>query len=286
MSSRHRSATGVTTRVAPKVVTRALSGSIGTEVTEVDLSEHVDDDVFALVKEAFLASNGVVVFPGQFLTPAQLTDFGARWGELVVNPYIAEKHGFPGSPAALHVDNVGKAKTPTERWHCDWMFLERPPSITIASAQVLPPFGGDTMWANQYLAYERLSPGMKQMLDGLRGVFPGSQVSAVSGETEEFLGLHPIVRTHPETRRKSLLLGFPGDSLLCFEDMTPAESRPLLEFLYQHATTPDLIYRHHWQPGDLVMWDNRCTLHYAVHDFGDDVPRTLARVTLGCEPID
>jgi len=151
---------------------------------------------------------------------------------------------------------------------------------------VLPPFGGDTMWANQYLAYERLSPGMKQMLDGLRGVFPGSQVSAVSGETEEFVGLHPIVRTHPETRRKSLLLGHPGDSLLSFEDMTPEESARCSS---SSTSTP----RHRissigitGQLGDLVMWDNRCTLHYAVHDFGDDVPRTLARVTLGCEPID
>jgi taurine dioxygenase len=270
----------------PKVLTAALSGAIGTEVTGVDLSGPVDEAVFAVLHDAFLASNGVVVFPEQFLTPAELTEFGALWGELIVNPYLARDHGFPGCPAVLHVDNVGKAKTGTERWHCDWIFLERPPSITIVSAQELPPAGGDTMWANQYLAYERLSPGLQRALRALRGVFPGSQISAKTGESEEFLGLHPIVRTHPETKRKSLLLGYPGESLTSFEDMTPEESRPLLDFLYARATTPDLIYRHHWRPGDVVMWDNRCTLHYAVHDFGDDAPRTLARVTLRCEAIE
>lgn len=264
----------------PSITTRALSGAIGTEVRGVDLSKPLDDHVFAELHEAFLASDGVVVYPDQFLTPEAQAEFSARWGEPVVNPYLAEKHSFPGCPSVLHVDNVGKAKTPTERWHTDWIFLDEPPAISIAAAQELPPAGGDTMWANQYLAYERFSPGMQRMLSTLNGLFPGSQVSATTGEQQEFVGVHPIVRTHPETGRKSLLVVHPGDSVIAFDGMTPEESRPLLDFLYDWATQPDLIYRHHWQPGDVVMWDNRCTLHYAVHDYGDDVPRTLSRVAV------
>jgi taurine dioxygenase len=269
-----------------QLTTTALSGVIGTEVAGVDLSVPLSDDVFVAVHDAFLASGGVLVFRDQFLSPAALTEFGARWGELIVNPYLADKHGVPGYPAVLLVENVGKEKTPTERWHSDWIFLDAPPAITIVAAEQLPPAGGDTMWANQYVAHELLSPGMQRLLATVRGVFPGSQVSAKTGELEHFLGVHPIVRTHPETGRKSLLVAHPGDSLLSFEDMSPEESRPLLDFLYGHATRPDVIYRHHWRPGDVVMWDNRCTLHYAVHDFGDDVPRVLNRVTLRPEPVD
>ena len=262
------------------ITTRALSGAIGIEVTGVNLSQPLDDEVFSRLHEIFLASDGVVVFPDQHITPKAQSDFSSRWGQPVVNPYLAEKHGFPGCPAVLHVDNVGKANTPTERWHTDWIFMDEPPAISIAAAQELPPAGGDTMWANQYLAYERLSSGMKRMLSSLNGLFPGSQVSAKTGEKEDFLGVHPIVRTHAETGRKSLLVVHPGDSVIGFEDMTPEESRPLLDFLYDWATQPDLIYRHQWRPGDLVMWDNRCTLHYAVHDYGDEAKRTLSRVAV------
>lgn len=272
--------------VIEKLETKPLSGAIGKEITGVNLSEPLDDETFARLHDEFLASDGVLVFPEQFLTPEALHHFGARWGTLIENPYIAAEHGVPDFPSVLYIENFGKSKTPTEKWHTDWVFLDEPPAITIVAVEELPPAGGDTMWANQYLAYERLSDGMKRMLEGLRGVFPGSQVSAETGESEDFLGVHPIVRTHPETGRKSLLVCNPGSSLLRFEDMTPEESRPLLDFLYAHATTPDITYRHRWRPGDVVIWDNRSTLHYGVHDYGDDTTRRLIRVTLGCEPIE
>lgn len=275
-----------TREATQELTTRPASGAIGTEVGGVDLSEPLDDETYARLREEFLAADGVLVFRDQFLSPRELSMFGARWGTLIENPYLAEKHGAPDHPSVLYVENVGKDKTVTERWHTDWVFLDEPPSITIAAADDVPSAGGDTMFANQYRAYERLSPGMKRMLDGLHGVFPGSQVSAKTGEKEDFLGVHPIVRTHPETGRKSLLVCNPGTSLLNFVDMTPEESRPLLDFLYAHATTPDITYRHQWRVGDVVMWDNRCTLHYGVHDYGDEVVRRLSRVTLGCEPIE
>jgi taurine dioxygenase len=263
---------------ASSISGRPLSGSIGMEVSGVKLGAPLSKAVFSALHEIFLQSNGILVFPEQFLGPAELHAFAVLWGTPVVLPYLAA-HSYPGYPDVLRVTNPGKARVSTERWHCDSVFLENPPAITILAAQELPDVGGDTMWANQYLAYERLSAGMQRLLAGVRGCFPGTQPNAETGKNEDVFALHEIVRTHPETGRRSLLVGHPGDSLESLEDLTPAESRPLLEFLYGHATQADLIYRHHWRPGDVVMWDNRCTLHYAVHDYGDAV-RNLCRVTL------
>lgn len=265
------------TRVAEMTVT-PLSGSIGAEISGVNLSDPIDDATFAKIVDAFLESSGVLVFRGQHLSPAGLHDFAIRWGEPIVSAKT-KGHTYPGLEDIHKVTNFGKEHSYTERWHVDWMWMDNPPAITILAAQELPATGGDTMWANQYLAYERLSPGMQQMLSNLRGVFPGTAPDSETGESKDVQALHPIVRVHPETGRKALLAGYPGDSLVAFEDMTPEESLPLLKFLYEHASQHDLIYRHHWRDGDVVMWDNRCTLHYAVHDYGD-VPRTLARVTL------
>lgn len=263
---------------ASSIVGNPLSGPIGIEVGGVTLGSPLSRDAFSTLRQIFLESNGTLVFPGQFLTPGELHDFAIRWGTPVVLPYLAA-HSYPGYPDVLRVTNPGKAQVSTERWHCDSIFLDKPPAITILAAQDLPGVGGDTMWANQYLAYDRLSPGMKRLLEGLRGRFAGTQPNPDTGLSEAVLALHDVVRTHPETGKRSLLVGHPGDSLESFEGLTAEESRPLLEFLYSHATQPDLVYRHHWRPGDVVMWDNRCTLHYAVHDYGD-AGRNLARVTV------
>jgi taurine dioxygenase len=262
----------------PLIQVRPLSGCIGLEVTGVSLSSPLDDVTLHALHDAFLSSDGVLVIPGQFLTPAQQHDFAVRWGTPIVTPHLVQ-HSYPGYPDVLRVTNTGKANAVTEAWHCDSIFLPEPPPITILAAQDMPAAGGDTMWANQYVAFQRLSSGMQRMLRGIRGRFVGTQPSSESGGPREVEALHPIARVHPETDRVALLAGHPGDSLVSLEDMTPAESRPLLEFLYLHATQPDLIYRHHWRQGDVVMWDNRCTLHYAVHDYGE-ATRTLSRVTL------
>lgn len=259
---------------------RALSGSIGMEVLGVQLSQPTPSAERDALRQALRDGDGVLVFPGQFLTPAAQHEFASVWGEPIVTPHLAP-HAYPDYPDVLRVTNVGKERAVTEQWHCDSIFLETPPSITILAAQDLPGAGGDTMWANQYLAYDRLSAGMKRMLERVQGVFAGEVPDPSTGERMGVHTLHPIVRVHPETGRKALLLSHPGDSLVCFEDMSEAESRPLLEFLYNHATAPDLVYRHHWRPGDVVMWDNRCTMHYAVHDYGDS-ERTLSRVTVAC----
>ena len=149
---------------------------------------------------------------------------------------------------------------------------QRPPSVSILRAVELPEYGGGTIWANQYLAHDRLSEGMKKMLEGLRAVHNAFNLEAV----------HPAVRTHPISGRKALFVnaGFTRR----FEDMTVAESQPLLRYLVEVASAPDLCYRHVWAPGDVVMWDDRGVMHFAVHDYGDQT-RIMRRVTVqGDEP--
>ena len=255
-----------------------LSGSIGLEVSGVDLSDQLADVTFRALHDALLASCGVLVFRDEFLTPDSQHRFAGYWGRPIVHPHLAP-HSYTGYPDVLRVTNSGKQRALTENWHADSIFRPDPPAVTILAAQELPAAGGDTMWANQYLACERLSPGLRRLVGQLRGKFVGRWPSPETGETEQVFTLHPLVRTHPETGRPALLVGHPGDSLVALEDMTEAESRPLLDYLYEHAHSPDLIYLHHWRPGDVVMWDNRCTLHYAVHDYGE-ATRNLSRVTV------
>lgn len=254
--------------ISKELKVQKLSGATGARITGVDLGD-LDDACFQVIRTA-LVDHGVVHLPDQRLTPEAHRDFGLRFGPLHTHPAAP---GVPGYPEILLLENRGKEQTITEVWHSDVTCEERPPAISILCAKVLPGYGGDTMWANQYVAYERLSPGMKRMLEGLRAVHAAFGLEAV----------HPVVRTHPETGRKALFVnaGFTRR----FDDMTEPESRPLLRYLIDHATAPDLLYRHHWSPGDVVLWDNRCVMHFAVHDYGDQ-PRVMHRAAVaGDRPV-
>jgi taurine dioxygenase len=263
--------------VAPKateLTVTPLTGAVGAAVRGVDLA-NLDEATFTKIKAAFL-EHCMLVFPQQFLEENAHLAFAARWGELSITPMVTNYvDGFPG---LLRLTNKGKDKTPTENWHYDSSFLEKPPAVTILAAKDLPATGGDTMWCNQYLAYDRLSDGMKKMLEGARL----ARAHAHQGEIPEML--HPVVRTHPDTGRKALFVGHP-ETCTNLENMTVAESRPLLDYLYAHSTQPDAIYRHMWKPGDVLIWDNRCTMHYAVHDYGSQT-RNMNRVTVkGAKPV-
>ena len=250
-----------------RLTTRKLTGALGAEVVGVDLAA-LDDETSLAIRRAFL-EHGVLVFRDQDLTPEAHKAFGRRFGALHAHP-VAK--GVEGHPEILLLENRGKDRTITEVWHSDVTCERRPPAISILHARVLPEYGGDTMWANQYLAFERLSVGMRRMLSGLRAVHRAFELEAV----------HPVVRTHPETGRKALFVN--AGFTRCFEAMTEDESRPLLRYLVEQATTPDLCYRHRWSPGDVAMWDNRCVMHFAVHDYGDE-QRVMHRVTVqGDEP--
>ena len=260
-----------------RIIVKRLTGAIGAEVQGVNLLQPLDEATFAAIHQAFL-DHCMLVFRRQFLPPAAQLAFSCWWGEVLVTPYL-KSLTMADYPEVIAVNNMGKANAITEEWHSDSSFLPNPPAHAILAAQELPEVGGDTMFANQYLAYKRLSEGMKRLLDGLRAIHRGAKLAAAAGadDSGEKLQSHPVVRTHPETRRKALYVNRIYTN--CFEGMTEPESRGLLEFLLEHCHRPDFTYRHQWAPGDVLMWDNRCTIHYAVHDYGD-VPRTMHRTTI------
>jgi len=260
--------------------TQRLSSVLGAEIHGINLNT-IDNSAFDEVRNLF-HENMVLVFREQALSLDSLMLFSQRWGEVVVNPIFNYVESYPG---VLQIDNMGKNESVTENWHYDSTFYEKPPALTVLSMDTLPAIGGDTMWSNQYAAYERLSERMKLMLDGLRGVFKGTRVARASASLDEVPSAsHPLVRTHPETGRKALFVGNPEETLVHLEGMSVAESRPILQFLYEHSTTPDNIYRHRWQAGDVLMWDNRCTMHYAIHDYGNEVRRAFRTTIKGEVP--
>jgi taurine dioxygenase len=259
---------------------RQLSPAVGAEITGIDLGSPIDSVAMSELTAAF-HEHGVLVFPEQQLDAVSQEAFAAHWGTPLVVPYLAP-HAVPGSPSVLRVTNMGKAATLTENWHFDSAYFEVPPPIAILAAQDIPEIGGDTMWANQYLAYEALSPTMQQLIGDLEAAFTGSMPDD-DGVRREVVTFHPVVRTHPATGRRALGTGR-IESVPYFHGMTPEESRGLLEFLYAHACRPEFVYRHRWRSGDVVMWDNRCLLHYAIHDYGD-ATRLMHRATV-VDPFD
>lgn len=254
---------------------KPLSGSLGAEIRGIDLAD-LDDADFKAVHAAFLEFH-VLVFRDQELTPDQQIAFGRRWGPLFVHPIVPHLEGYP---ELIPITNRGKKKSITEIWHSDVSFSEEPPRSSGLLAIELPEVGGDTLFTNQHLAYDGLSVGLKKMLDGLRAIHTGAGLGAATGKGEAWRThgqSHPVVVRHPETDRKALYVN-PAFTV-AFEDMTIAESQPLLGLLARVSQSPDLAYRHRWQDGDLVLWDNRSVQHYAVHDHGD-ASRTLHRFTV------
>lgn len=260
-----------------RVTVKRLTGSIGAEVNGVILNESLDDATFAAIHQAFLDHN-MLVFRGQHLDPAAQTAFASRWGKAFHAPYLKPLE-VPGHPEVMAQSNLGKANSyTTEVWHSDQSFMPAPPAHSILAAQVLPDAGGDTMFANQYIAYETLSEGIKRLLRELRAWHGGAKLAnlLVGGVNSVPAQSHPVVRTHPETGRKALFVN--RLYTYCIDGWTEAESRGLLDFLFEQSR-PEFTYRHQWAPGDVIMWDNRCTLHYAVHDYGE-VARLMHRVTV------
>jgi len=178
-------------------------------------------------------------------------------------------------------------------WHSDTSYLEHPPMASMLHALEIPPYGGDTIFANQYLAYETLSAGLKRALEGVIGI--NSSLKADASKTREdalraagvenktLIGEHPVVRTHPETGRKALYVNVGHTTH--FRDWAEEESRGLLDYLFRHQVKPELTCRFVWHPGSLAFWDNRCTQHFPVNDY-HGFTRVMHRVTLtGDRPI-
>jgi len=271
---------------------KPLSGSVGALIEGLDLSCDQDADVIAEIRQAWL-DHLVIFFRDQHLSDKRLMTFGRYFGELYLHPNLAKKGPHP---EVIHVVKEPDAtRVVGAEWHTDTAHVECPPMGAILHALETPPKGGDTLFANQYLAYETLSDGLKATLNELKAVHDDSRVagpSANKGRSTETrdddawrptVNTHPVVRTHPETGRKSLYVNIA--SAHNFDGMTKAESAPLLSYLFDHATRPEFTCRFSWTPGSVAFWDNRCLKHIAVNDYHGH-RRDMRRVQLaGDRPV-
>lgn len=271
-----------------RIEVKPLAGALGAEVAGVDLAQDLDNQAFDEIHRAFLAHH-VLFFHDQELTPQRQTAFGRRFGPLNRHPYVKPLPDAPDVFAivkeANDVHHFGNG------WHTDLSYTEKPAYGTMLYALEVPPYGGDTLFTNLHLAYESLSEGMRKLLATLTGVYSNARTygpnaerfkngvlsMAVSQQFEPGRVEHPLVRTHPETGRKSLY--FSELHMAGIKDMKDEEAAPILTFLAQHAARPEFTCRLRWRKGSLAFWDNRCTAHYAIDDF-QGMRRAMHRVTI------
>jgi taurine dioxygenase len=263
---------------------RRISGALGAELLGIDLARGLTADEARSVREALL-EHGVVFFRDQVLTPAQFMAFARRMGKPVEYPFVKGIEGFP--------EIIEVKKLEHERhnfggiWHSDTAYLDEPPMGSMLLAREVPPYGGDTLFANQYLAYESLSAGMRTLLDRLTAVNSSAKadvsrtredrIKEQGGSAGTYETEHPVVRTHPETGRKALYVNVAHTAR--FKGMTDEESAPLLGFLFQHQVKPEFTCRFQWRVGSLAFWDNRCTQHNPINDYHGR-RRLMHRITL------
>ncbi len=250
-----------------------IAGALGAEISGAALAQPLDPETVDAIRAALL-EHLVVFFRDQAITPAQQLHFAGYFGTPDVYPMIPGLDGFP------QITEVRKLEHETVNfgglWHSDTVYLQRPPMATLLLAVEVPAAGGDTLWANQYLAYETLSPALRTTLESLRAVNSSAKADASrtredrlraqhSESAGERQAVHPVVRKHPETGRKALFVNY-GHTVR-FEGWTEEESRPLLEFLFRHQTRAELTCRFRWRPGSIAFWDNRCTQHNPINDY-------------------
>ena len=263
-----------------------VAGALGAEISRVDLAKDLDDDTIAAIRRAWLA-HLVVFFRDQELTPRQFLALGRRFGEPIEYPFVK---GLPEAPEVIAVLKLEHEQVNFGGiWHSDTTYLERPPMASMLIAREVPDAGGDTEFANMYLAYETLSDGMKRLLDPLTAVNSSALAdvsrtredrikdSARAGAAKAYVAEHPVVRVHPETGRKALYVNVAHTER--FSGMTREESLPLLRYLFQHQVRPELTCRFRWRPGSIAFWDNRCAQHNAINDYAGK-RRLMHRLTL------
>jgi len=235
----------------------------------------------------------ILLFRNQRITREQHIDFSRRFGELDKHDALPrDRH--PQYPELLMVTNEPKpdgspsdSKYTGRQWHSDMSFTLVPSLGSLLRCVNAPPVGGDTLFANMYVAYDALSDGMKKLLDGLHGIHLSGTRKIANDNTGVTRAVEqkrlnppvaqPVVRVHPETGRKALYI---GEKVGRFDNMTAEESRPLIDYLCRHATRPEFVYRHNWRENDIVVWDNRCTMHCALGDFDETKLRHLERTTV------
>lgn len=271
-----------------------LTAACGAVISGVDLAADLPDAVIAEIRRAVL-DHGVVFAREQHLTPARQVAFSRRFGPESPVPFVQGIAEHPEVIAVVREASETQAFIFGGIWHSDFSFLPEPPMGSILHALEIPPVGGDTLWANQYLAFETLSPGLQQTLRGLRGVhsardayspkmqavhdqFVGMKVK--TSDDAKRLQLHPAVRAHAETGREALFLN--AQYTVGIEGWWPHESKLLLDFLFTHATQPAFTCRWRWQVGDVAFWDNRCVQHMVIAD-SQGHRRAMHRTTVAGE---
>lgn len=273
---------------------RPLSRACGAEVAGIDLARALEAETVQRLHRA-LGEHGILLFRDADLTPAQHVAFSRQFGAL--ETHVVGEFNLPGHPEVFVVSNVreeGKLKGAVyagQYWHSDLSYMKKPSLGSLLLCREMPEVGGDTMWANMVLAYDSLSDVMKKFLSGLRAVHDYSHAyDTYFAHLKERPPLtpeqraktppveQPMVRTHPVTGRRALYVN-PGFTK-AIVGMPKEESQPILEMLFAHSTRPEFVYRHKWRVNDLVFWDNRCTMHYALSDYDFSVRRHMHRTTI------
>ena len=279
---------------------RPIAGALGAEVHGVDLSREVDDGTYAAIRQALL-DHLVIFFRDQSLPPDRHLAFARRFGEIETHRYAK---GLDSHPEVLPVVKQAddRAANFGGIWHSDVAFHEKPPMGQILYALEVPDAGGDTIFVNMNKAYDTLSDGMKSMLAGMTEIYTGERsygdsnsevtrrqaqfsksMDVKTSEDADVEVAHPLFRTHPETGRKTLYLS--GIAIKRLDGMTVEESRPIIDYLKDHAVRPEFTCRFRWRSGSVAFWDNRCTQHYALNDYHGH-RRVMHRVTIaGDRPV-
>ena len=267
---------------------RPIAGSLGAEIHGVDLTADLSNAAFDRIHQAFL-DHHVIFFRDQTdLTPDQQKAFARRFGSLNTHPYV---EGMADHPELLEIIKEADEKTNFGGgWHSDMSFLQEPALGSVLYGIDIPPYGGDTLFANQIAAYEALSDGMQNLLNGMTAIHTASREYGSKGisaqartsmqaaqapDAPEFE--HPVVRTHPETGKRGLYIN-PAFTLR-FSGMTRRESKPLLNFLFEHAREERFTCRFRWRENSVAFWDNRCVWHYALNDYAGH-RRHMRRATI------
>ncbi|MEK9752032.1 MAG: TauD/TfdA family dioxygenase [Rhodospirillaceae bacterium] len=276
------------------ITVKRMAGALGAEITGIDLAMSNFDNVFPAIHQAFL-DHAVVVVRAQNLSPERLVAFSKNFGK--PETHVLETFTMKDNPEVLLISNVKEKGKPIgaiyagQYWHSDLSYMKHPTQASLLHAVELPSYGGDTMFCSMTAAYDQLSEPMKAFLEGLTAThdytnaydtfFKHLPDRPPLSETEKAKVppvIHPVVRTHPDTGNKALFVN-PGFTRH-INELTPAESRALLDYLFRHCQQAHLIYRHIWAPGDLLIWDNRCTSHLAVADYDMNEHRHLIRTSI------
>ena len=274
-----------------KITVAPITGTIGAEISGVDLRQ-LDAETVTEIRQAFL-DHTVVFFRDQEMTTEEYVKFAANFGPFGLEPYVKTMDDYPEVIAVLKEASETKTINFGGQWHSDWSFQESPPLATILLGIDIPPYGGDTLFANMTLAYETLSEGMKQIIEPLIAVHsakrPYGTGKSLLGDTDKKSMTiirsekaheemeHPLVRTHPETDEKSLFIN--PVYTIRLKGMSESDSREILQKLFKHCLQEEFKCRFRWQKNSVAMWDNRCAMHFAMNDY-DGFRRELHRITI------